>query len=116
MTGDEVAVVLETCHALYKRSRKVADLTEARADKTGQNAGDEGNVVVRALEHKIQDNTCDHRRYSAGDAALDGFVRADLRRKLMLAEPFAAKQRKRVAHPSGDAGDRKNGYPILAQR
>ena len=61
VTGDEVAVVLETCHALYKRSRKVADLTEALADTAGQNAGDEGNVVVRALEHKVQDNTCDHR-------------------------------------------------------
>ena len=61
VAGNEVAVILKPCHALYKRCGKIADLTEARADKAGQNAGDEGNVVVRALEHKVQDNTCDHR-------------------------------------------------------
>ena len=51
VTGDKVAVILETCHTLYKRGGKIADLTEARAYKRSERAAEDIDIKP-LLEHE----------------------------------------------------------------
>ena len=98
VAGNEVAVILKPCHALYKRCGKIADLTEARADQSGQHAAKEREVKA-ALQSKVQTDAGKRCGDCTGNATLNSLVGADLGSKLVFTEPFATEESEGVAYP-----------------
>ena len=109
MTGEDIAVILDTVLALERRKRQIAELRHNAADKTKRRERDEiGAQAARADDDAVQKR---HRgsAHRAADAAGDSLMRGDGRGELLFAERTAAEVCARVA-PKGDDERQKRAH------